>query len=88
MTLASQDDPLGDKENYENTLDFAFHLCRLFSVSVSLDLPCMAHAFFPERLSHHCKVFHHIFSKICTKFDAVPYLIYRKIALGQIGDSK
>jgi hypothetical protein len=42
-----------------------FWLCS--SVSVSLDFPCMAHAFFPEHLSNHCT-----FSKICTNFYAVP----------------
>jgi hypothetical protein len=38
-----------------------------FSVSVSLDFPCTAHAFLPERLSNRCT-----FSEICTEFDAVP----------------
>jgi hypothetical protein len=87
MTLASQDDPLGDKENDENTLDFAFHLSRLFSASVSLDCLCMAHAFFPERLSNHCQGLRRTFSEICTKFDAVLCRIHREIALGQIYDS-
>jgi hypothetical protein len=26
-----------------------------FSVSVSLDFPCTAHALFPDRLSHYCQ---------------------------------
>jgi hypothetical protein len=33
----------------------------------SLDFPCTAHAFFPERLSNHCQGLHHTFSEICTK---------------------
>jgi hypothetical protein len=43
-----------------------------FSVSVSLDFPCTAHAFFPESLSNHCQDLHRTYPEICTKFDAVP----------------
>jgi hypothetical protein len=64
--------PLDIKENDEHAFDFAFHLSHLFSVSVSFDSPCEAHAFFPERLS--CQGFHHTFFEIDTKFDAVPLL--------------
>jgi hypothetical protein len=39
--------PLDDKENNEHALDFALHLSCHFFVSVSVDVPCMAHAFFP-----------------------------------------
>jgi hypothetical protein len=31
--------PLDAKENYEHALDFALHLSRLFTVSVSSDWP-------------------------------------------------
>jgi hypothetical protein len=41
-------------------------LCSLpflpFLVSVSLDFPCTAHAFFPQNLSNHCQSVHHTFS--------------------------
>jgi hypothetical protein len=40
--------PLDVKENYEHALDFALRLSLLFSVSVSLDCPCTAHASFPS----------------------------------------
>jgi hypothetical protein len=43
-----------------------------FSVSVSLDFPCTAYAFFPKRLSNHCQSLRRPFSEICTTFDAVP----------------
>jgi hypothetical protein len=40
-----------------HALDFALHLSRLSSDSVSLELPfdlsCTAHALFPKRLSNH-----------------------------------
>jgi hypothetical protein len=57
-SLACQDElftinPLDVKENDGHTIDFALHLSRLFSVSVSLVFPCAAHTFFPERLSNH-----------------------------------
>jgi hypothetical protein len=58
------------KENEEHALDFTLHLSCLFSISVSLDFPCMAHAL----LSNHYRGLHHTFSKIYTKFDAVPLL--------------
>jgi hypothetical protein len=35
---------------------------------VSLDFPCMVHAFFPVCLSN-CQGLHHNFSEISTKFD-------------------
>jgi hypothetical protein len=41
--------------------------CLPFSVSVSLDFPCTAHASLPGRLSHNCPGLHHNFSEICTK---------------------
>jgi hypothetical protein len=58
--LACQDEsfvnnPLGIKANYEHAYDFALHLSRIFTVSVSLDFPWTAHAFFPRRLSNHCQ---------------------------------
>jgi hypothetical protein len=37
-------------------------LTHLFLVSVSLDLPCITHAFFPERLSNHCQGLRRTFS--------------------------
>jgi hypothetical protein len=40
-----------------------------FSVSVSLDFPCTAHAFF---LSNHCQCVRFNFHEIYTKFDAIP----------------
>jgi hypothetical protein len=75
--LACQDEffvnnPFDVKENDPHVLDFALHLSRLFLVSVSLDFTCMAHAFFPERLSNHCQGLRCTFSEIYTKFDAVP----------------
>jgi hypothetical protein len=39
-------EPLDDEDD-EHTLEFTLYLSRLFSVSVSLDFPCTAHAFFP-----------------------------------------
>jgi hypothetical protein len=53
--------------------------------------PCMAQAFFPTHLSNHCQGLWHIFSEICTTFDAhLPFLcwIYHKITSGQVQDSK
>jgi hypothetical protein len=48
--------------------------CLASSVSVSLDMPfkypCIAHAFFPERLSNHAQGLRRILSKICTKIGA------------------
>jgi hypothetical protein len=41
-----------------------------FLVTVSLDFPCTAHAFFPERLSNHCQGIRRNFSEISTKCDA------------------
>jgi hypothetical protein len=41
-----------DKENFEHALDSS--PVSPFSVSVSLDFPRMAHAFFPECLSNYC----------------------------------
>jgi hypothetical protein len=37
---------------------------------VSLDLPCTAHAFFPERLSNHCQGRRRTNFEICTESDA------------------
>jgi hypothetical protein len=42
-----------------------------FSVLVTLDFPCTAHAFFSEFLSNHCHG-RSTFSETCTKSDAVP----------------
>jgi hypothetical protein len=64
--------PFAFKENDEHTLDFAFSPVSPFSVSVSLDFACAAHAIFPERLSNHCQGLCGTSSEICTKFDAVP----------------
>jgi hypothetical protein len=64
--------PIHDKENDEHALGFAFHLSRLFPVSVSLDVQCTAHAFFPGCLCSHYQGLSRTFSEICTKFDAVP----------------
>jgi hypothetical protein len=55
--------PLDVKENDEHAPDFALHLSRLVSVSVSLDFPCSAHAFFPERLFRHCQSLYYTFAK-------------------------
>jgi hypothetical protein len=49
-----------------------FHMSRLFSVSVSLDFQCTAHAFFPECLSNQCQGLRRNFPEIFTKSDAVP----------------
>jgi hypothetical protein len=46
--------PLDVKENDEHAIDFALHPSHLLLVSVSLDFPYTAHAFFPERLSNYC----------------------------------
>jgi hypothetical protein len=43
----------------------------LFPVSVSLHFPHTAQAFFPERLFNHSLGPRHMFSDICTQFDAV-----------------
>jgi putative salt-induced outer membrane protein YdiY len=64
--------PLGVKENYEHALEFALYLSRFLSVSVSLDFPCTAQAFFLDHFSNHCQGLRHTFSEFCTKFDAVP----------------
>jgi hypothetical protein len=42
-----------------------------FSISMSLDVPCTAHASLPERLFNHCQGLHRTFSETCTQFDAV-----------------
>jgi hypothetical protein len=66
-------DRLDVKGNYEHVPDFALHMPRpFFPVSVSLVFLCMAHAFFPERLSNQCQGLHCTFSDICTKLYAVP----------------
>jgi hypothetical protein len=44
----------------------------LLSVPVSLDFPCTAYTFFPERLSNHCQDHRSTFSEICRTFDALP----------------
>jgi hypothetical protein len=63
--LACQDkffvnNPLDVKENDKH------------SVLVRLGFLCTAHAFFPECLYNHYQDLRRTFSKICTKFDAVP----------------
>jgi hypothetical protein len=73
--LACQDEffanhSLEVKENYEHALGFALHPPQLLSVSVSLDLPSVAHAFFPERSFNQCQGLYATFSEICTRFDA------------------
>jgi hypothetical protein len=55
-----------------STLFFAY---RLFLITVSLDILCMTHVFFPERQSNQCQGLCLTFSEICTKFDAVPIAI-------------
>jgi hypothetical protein len=72
--LACQDeffvnDPLDVKKDYEYALDFFSSAVSPFSVSVSFDFLCTAHAFFPEFLSNH-----YIFSEICTEFIAFLFL--------------
>jgi hypothetical protein len=62
------------KENDEYALDFALHLSPIFSFSASLDLPCTAHAFFPELLSNHYQGLRHISSEICIKLYVVALL--------------
>jgi hypothetical protein len=42
-----------------------------FSVSESLDFPCTAHIFLPERLSNDCQGLRLTFSEIRIQFDAV-----------------
>jgi hypothetical protein len=84
--------PLDVKENNEHALEFTLQLSCLFTVSMSLEFPYkqpyMAHAFFPEHLSHHFQGLCHTFSEICTKLYALYCLIHHKITLGQICDSK
>jgi hypothetical protein len=63
--------PLDVKENYDHSLHFVLHISRAFSVSVSFDFLCTAHAFFPERLSNHCQGLRRTSSEICTKFGAI-----------------
>jgi hypothetical protein len=41
-----------------------------FPVSVNLDFPCTARAFFPERLTNHCQGVRHTLFEIYTKCDA------------------
>jgi hypothetical protein len=64
--------PLDVKENDEHALEFVFHLYQLYSISASLDFPCMAQAFFLERLSNHCQGVRHTFPRFAKKIDAVP----------------
>jgi hypothetical protein len=64
--------PLDVNEKDECALDFALYLSCLFSVSLNLYFPCMAHVFLPKRSSNHCQGLHLSCSEICTKFDAVP----------------
>jgi hypothetical protein len=75
--LADQDkffanNPFDVKANDEHAVDFAFRLFRLFSVSVSLDFPCTAHAFFTERLSKSFSGLRLTLFNIYTNFNAVP----------------
>jgi hypothetical protein len=56
-----------------------------FSVSESFDFPCMAHTFFPERLSNHCQGLRRSFSQNLL---LILCRIHRDIASGQIQDSK
>jgi hypothetical protein len=44
-----------------------------FSGSVSLNFPCTAHAFFPERLSNHCQGLRSTLYETCTKSDAISF---------------
>lgn len=60
------------KESGEHALNFGLYLSLLFLVSVSLEFPRTAHAFFPERKSnkksallHSCVKFSKFTSKIC-----------------------
>jgi hypothetical protein len=62
--------PFDVNENDKHSLDFVLRLSCLFSVSVSLDCPCTAHAFFPERLSNHCQDLRSTFFEVCIKFNA------------------
>jgi hypothetical protein len=67
---------LMSKKRDEHALDFALYLSLFLGggVAVSLDFPCMARTFFPERLSSHYQGLLCTFSKIWTKFDAVSFV--------------
>jgi hypothetical protein len=39
-------------------------------LTLLINFPCLAYAFFPERLSNHCHGLRRTSSDICTKFDA------------------
>jgi hypothetical protein len=59
-----------------------------FSVSVSLDFPCMAHTLFPERLPDHCQGLRRTFSRICTKLSCTLAVGYRPVTSLQIKGRK
>jgi hypothetical protein len=63
--------PLMSKKTMSMLLTLLF-TCFSFFGLVSLDFPCTAHAFFPERLSNHCQGLCRTFSEICRNFYAVP----------------
>jgi hypothetical protein len=55
-----------------------------FSVSVRLDFPCTAHAFFLERLSNHCQGLHRTSSETARNLMLFLCRIHHEIASGQI----
>jgi hypothetical protein len=76
--LACQDEffannPLDVKKKWWARSWLRFSPVSPFPVSVSLDFPCTAHAFFPERLSIRCQGLCRSLPEICTEFDAVPF---------------
>jgi hypothetical protein len=91
--LAYQDEffvnnPFGVKENNEHVLECAFHLSRLFLVWVSLNLPCTAHAFFPERLLIIVRVSAARFPRFAQNLTLFLCRVHSEIASGEIHDSK
>jgi Fe-S-cluster-containing dehydrogenase component len=64
------------KENDEHGLGFSFHLTRLsFPVSVSLNFPCTAQAFFPKLLCNHCEGLRCTFPRSIARNETRTFLI-------------
>jgi hypothetical protein len=67
---------------------FMSFTCLAFSISVSSDFPCTAHAFFPKHLSDHCQSLHCTFLRFAQNLMLFLCRIHCEITPGQIHDSK
>jgi hypothetical protein len=76
------------KENDEHALGFVFHLFLPLSVSLNLDFPCTAHAFFSERLTRHFQCLSRTFPRFAQKLMLLLCRIDSEIASGEMNGSK